>query len=130
MLVMSLFRPCVESLEDRLAPAVNLHTVFVIPVSQPVDSTHFHTLTDALAVAPDVVTIEPGASPDPVAEPITVDQDSITIQGDANVPASILPAYRIRATASEVTLTNLNLMLLNMDGGAENSVSKCLINSI
>src|SRR5438034_6347679 len=83
----------VERLETRLAPAAS---VFVVPVNQPADTTHFHELLDAVNAAGNsgTVTIEPGASPDAV-QPITVTKNFITIQGDPNVPPTTLPAYRL-----------------------------------
>src|SRR5437588_2841449 len=92
-------RLCVERLETRLAPAAS---VFVVPVNQPADTTHFHELLDAINAAGNsgTVTIEPGASPDPV-QPITVTKNFITIRGDLNVPATTLPAYQVSIQASD-----------------------------
>src|SRR5262249_15542710 len=49
-------QPALEGLETRLAPA----NVFVVPVNQPADSAHFHTLAEALvgAGSSGMVTIE------------------------------------------------------------------------
>jgi hypothetical protein len=70
----------------------------------------FYSLNDALQAARfgDTITIEPGASPD-LSQPVTVADDGLTIQGDPNVPASILPAEQLRVLANQVALTNLNL---------------------
>jgi hypothetical protein len=122
-----------EALEDRLAPA----NVFVVPVSQASDVTHLYTLADAAAAAGagGVVTIEPGASPD-LNQPVVVTQNGITIQGDPNVPGSILPAYDLKVLTSHVTLTNLNLASVqfgNLPGdstAAFNTVSKCVIGQV
>jgi hypothetical protein len=127
------FRLCVERLETRLAPAAN---VFVVPVSQPTDTTHFHELLDAInAAGPSgTVTIEPAASPDAV-QPITVTKNFITIQGDPNVPATTLPAYQLSIQATDVKLTNLNLtsVVLGASGvlkSAINTVTRCLITNL
>jgi Periplasmic copper-binding protein (NosD)/Domain of unknown function (DUF4214) len=128
-------RPFLEGLETRLAPSAN---VFVVPISQPADSTHFHSLTEALPAAGDggVVTIEPGTTPDVVLQnqPVQVTQNFITIQGDPRVPANILPSYQLALMIGNATLTNLNLGSLQV-GSLGNiapftHVSKCLIGSI
>jgi Domain of unknown function (DUF4214) len=100
-------RPALEGLETRLLPA----SVFVVPISQPTDGAHFHTLSSALPAAgtEGVVTIEPGASPDPLQVPVLVNQPRITIQGDPNVPASSLPAYDLSLQTGLVKLVNINL---------------------
>src|SRR5439155_9813965 len=97
-------RPYLEGLETRLAPAAS---VFVVPLSQQSDSTHLHELVAAVnAAGPSgVVTIEPGASPDPV-QPVTVTQNGLSIQGDPNVPASILPPFPITVAADNVNPPN------------------------
>jgi hypothetical protein len=132
-----------ESLEMRLAPA----SVSVVPVTQPADSTHFYSLEDAARAAQltgngGLVTIEPGALGGQASIP-----GSITIQGDPNVPPSVLPSYLIRVgdfnvhdlgVTSNVTLTNLNLSSLSVGvpnpgftSGASNIVvSKCLIGNL
>jgi hypothetical protein len=121
----------VEGLETRLVPA----SVFVVPASQIVDATtHFHTLADAITAAGSggLVTIEPGASPDPT-QPINVpsSQSGLTIQGDPNVPASILPEEQLTVDGAATTLTNLNLGSLSLDGDSSgDTVSKCLIVSL
>ncbi len=119
-------RPCLEGLETRLAPA----NVFLVPPSQPADSTHLHRLGSAIhaAGAGGSVTIEPGA---PTAQ-AGISTSGITIQGDPNVPASSLPSYDLALLASNVTLTNLNLSSLNIPSGTVSGtmVSKCLINAL
>lgn len=100
-------RLALEGLETRLLPA----SVFVVPISQPTDGTHFHTLSSALPAAgtEGVVTIEPGASPDPLQVPVLVNQPRVTIQGDPNVPASSLPAYDLSLQTGLVKIVNMNL---------------------
>jgi hypothetical protein len=53
-------RPGVEALEDRAVPA----TLFVVPPSGVLDTTHFNTFQDAdqVAQANDVIQVEPGAA--------------------------------------------------------------------
>src|SRR5262245_37740137 len=113
-----------EGLETRLAPA----SVFVVPLSVAADGAHFHSLTAALPVAGTggTVTIEPGTTPDPVA--VNVGQPSIVIQGDLNIPASILGRYDINVLANAVTLQNLNLGNVQFGGGFSSSlITKNLI---
>ncbi len=125
-------RLSLEGLETRLVPA----SVFVVPISQLPDSSHFHTLGEA-AVAAGVngsVTIEPGASPDPAA--VTVNLFDIHIQGDPNVPASILPAYQLSIQAGLAHLVNLNISSLVVGVSAATptvagaQVHNCLINTL
>jgi hypothetical protein len=107
--------------------------VFVVPVSQPTDGIHVHTLEAALARIDigSTITIEPGASPD--FGGVTANVTGVTIQGDPNVPASILPSEFIALIGSNNTLTNLNLssLILGAHFGdtstAHNQVSRCLI---
>lgn len=108
-------RLALEALEDRFAPA----SVKVVPLGQAVNNvTTFRTLTDALprAGAGGTVTVLPGAVAD--ATFITVNQANVTIQGDPNVPSSILPLYSLGVNASGVTLKNLNLGFVNVDAAA------------
>src|SRR5262249_40860511 len=85
-----------------------------------------------------VVTIEPGASPDAGQAPfgqVTIGNTGITIQGDPNVPASILPSENILFTGANSTFTNLNLSELSLGNASVpgdtsisgNHVSRCVI---
>src|SRR5262249_4779148 len=122
-----------ENLETRLAPA----SVFVVPLSQSLDNSHFHALQPAIAAAGNGgrVTIEPGAVPDLVL-PVVVNQSGITIQGDPNVPGTLLPRYQLEVHAEDVTLTNLNLsdvQLGTAPGDREvssNTISNCVIQAL
>ncbi len=121
-----------ESLETRLVPA----SVQVVPFSQAVDGSHFHTLGVAIGAAGvnGVVTIEPGASPDP-GSPVVVNVGEITIQGDPNVPASILPTYQLSVQADLVTLQNLKISSVVLgtatgDVVSADTVEHCLINTL
>jgi hypothetical protein len=123
-------RPFLEGLETRLAPA----NVFVVPMSQAIDGAHFHSLGAAIeAIGPSgVVTVEPGASPDSFEEPVEINEGGITIQGDPNVPASILPAYLLIVDASAVKLQNLNIISIELgptaaDTFSADTVNGCLI---
>ncbi|HEV3079110.1 MAG TPA: hypothetical protein VGY66_05000 [Gemmataceae bacterium] len=95
------------------------------------DGTHFHTLAAAIAATGGIVTIEPGASPD--ARALIISENNLTIQGDPNVPATILPSENITFTGANGTLTNLNLGTLQLGvtpgntSTSGNYVSKCLI---
>jgi hypothetical protein len=132
-----------EALETRLAPA----SVFVVPLTQTADSSHFHTLAEAVvaAGARGIVTIEPGASEDPTpnpVQPMQVTQVGITIRGNPSVPATVLPNYQIQILTSEVHLENLNLNAIALGAPSTltppqnaifsngNNISKCLIHDI
>jgi hypothetical protein len=123
-------RPRLESLENRLAPA----SVFVVPLSTPTDGAHFHLLgglTGALMAAGTggTVTIEPGTTPDPTQ--VNVNQPNITIQGDPNVPGSILAVYNLNVVANGVILTNLNLGTVQIGGGfSATAITKSLVQNI
>jgi hypothetical protein len=125
--------PCLEALETRLAPA----NVFVVPISQPVDATHLHTLNGAISGAGENgrVTIEPGSSPEPSSNPTIVNKVFLTIQGDPDVPASILPALHLDVVAGDVTLTNLNIESVIVGSQTDliapfTHVNNCLIRSL
>jgi hypothetical protein len=96
-----------EALEDRTVPS----SARVVPLAQGIDGvTTFHRLQEAVNVANtsgDVVTVDPGSTGD--LSPVTVSAPGITITGDPNVPASILPSYDIVLNAPGVTLTHLHL---------------------
>jgi hypothetical protein len=98
------FRLDIEGLEERSLMSAS---AYVVPIAVPVDGTHFHSLGAALgsAVSGETVTIEPGA----YSEFVNVSVPGITIQGDPNIPGSILPRDDINLLASNVTLSNLNL---------------------
>jgi hypothetical protein len=109
------FRPGVEGLEER---ALLSASVVVVPIGMPTDASHFHSLASALPAAGTggTVTIEPGASPD--AGTVNVTQSNLTIQGDPNVPGSILPLENLDVSGSQVTLANLNLGTVTVDATA------------
>jgi hypothetical protein len=126
-------RPLLECLETRLAPA----NVLVVPISQAIDGSHFHTLTAAIAAAGTngIVALEPGATADSFQFPVVVNQPGITIQGDPNVPASILPAYLLSVQASAVKLQNLNISTIVLgpsaaDTFSADTVNGCLIGNL
>jgi hypothetical protein len=152
-----------EALETRLVPAIGIQPTpmgaavmpdfiipitqvsdFVVPVSQPTDSSHFHSISDALAPFPNgiplfthvLITIEPGASPDSAPVSISSTGGNATIQGDPNVPAAILPSEQMQLVGSGYVLTNLNLSSLTLGdtsslgdqpGTSGNLISKCSI---
>jgi hypothetical protein len=99
------FRPAVEGLEGRDL----MSTAYVVPIAQPADAAHRHSLAAALAAAGPggTVVVEPGATPD--AGTVTVGLAGLTVRGDPNVPGGILPRYDLSVTAGPVTLDNLNL---------------------
>jgi hypothetical protein len=122
----------IEGLETRLMPA----SVFVVPFSHPADSSHVHLLRDAVNMAGDngMAIIEPGASPDP--DLVTVAHSGMTIEGDPNVPASILPLENITVRGQNNILTNLNIRRLSLGNTpgdtsiSGNQVNKCVINTL
>jgi hypothetical protein len=121
-----------EGLETRLMPA----SVFVVPFSQPADSSHVHLLQDAVNMAGDngMAIIEPGASPDP--DLVTIAHSGMTIEGDPNVPASILSLENITVSGQNNILTNLNIRRLRLGDTpgdtsiSGNQVNKCVINTL
>jgi hypothetical protein len=127
-------RLSLESLEDRLTPA----NVLVVPLSQPTDPTHAHLLSEAINLAHTggTVTIEPGATAD-FTEPIEIDTSGVTIEGDPNTPASVLPSYQLAIGATNVTLTNMNLQSVTVGSSGGNptffagtTISKCAVGTI
>jgi hypothetical protein len=107
-----------------------------VPLSQLSDVFHFYSLTEAVPFAHsgDVITIEPGASPD--ASVVTITHDGVTIQGDPNVPASILPSYQLNVPANFAHLVNLNLTSVTLGTPSISSpnfgnfIGKSLINNL
>lgn len=98
-------RPSLEGLEDRNLMAV----IHVVPIDQPVDASHRHTLADAMPFAGvnGTVVIEPGATGD--AGTVNVTLDGLTITGNPSVPGASLARYTLNVNADNVTLKNLNL---------------------
>jgi hypothetical protein len=93
-----------ERLEARDLPAT---TLFVVPLSTPIDATHFPDLTSALgaAAANDTIQVEPNSAPGGATVSTLV-----TIQGDpASTPGSLPQLGDLTIAASDVTLNNLNL---------------------
>jgi hypothetical protein len=157
---LALARLSIEALESRLVPTGPpigflrppighiLLLEFVVPLSQPSDTSHFHSLSEALGVFANplqqgtdvVITIEPSASPDSSPVSLTAGNSNVqvTLQGDPNVPAAILPSEQLQIAGSFYTLTNLNLSSLtlgsasstNDSGTSGNLISKCLIQSL
>ena len=116
-----------EGLETRLLPA----SLFVVPLNLSTDASHFHSLAAAVqSSSPNgVVTVEPGAVLETVA--INVAVPGLTIQGDPNIPGSILPAYDLVLNASGVTLDNLNLHNVSITKGSNHeTISHSQVQSI
>lgn len=118
----------VEALEERTVLAV----ASVVPLAQGIDGvTTFHRLQDAVnaAASGDTVLIEPGTTAD--LGPVTVNTGRLTITGDPNIPASILPSYNVVVNASNVTLTRLNLGLVTINAGLTgDAVTRSTVNTI
>jgi hypothetical protein len=124
-------RPCVETLEARLSPALNGLSAFIVPVSQPENTSHFHRIIEALTQSAESITIEPGASPE--ASDVMVTQGFVTIQGDPNVPSDILPRYNLVLLSDHIQLHGLQLDRLRIGAGQgdthvfANRVTNCAI---
>ena len=106
-------RLSIEVLEDRTVPA----SVSVVPLTAtPNNSSTFGALEDAIKAAGNngTVTVEPGATAD---FNIDITQSGLTIQGDPNVPSSILPSYNISIDANNVVLKNLNINFVSVNPG-------------
>src|SRR5207253_5148781 len=79
-------RLAVEGLENRLVPS----TFFVEPLGFPVDSSHFHTVQDALGVAAsgDIVQIEPGVNVASVGSTVAAGTGAATLSSVAAIGAT------------------------------------------
>ncbi len=110
-------RPSIEALEGRELFATS---IFVVPMSQPVDVTHRHSLADAMVFAggTGTVIIEPGAAPD--ASKVSVTLPSLTIKGDPNAPGSTLPRYDLDISGDNTTVANMNLGDISVAATANN----------
>jgi hypothetical protein len=106
-------RLALEQLEARTLPA----SIFIVPMTAPVDSTHVHRLAEAVAAAGPAgfVTIEPGTTPDTAT--VTVAQQGITIQGDPSASVSTLAGYNVKVAANGVTFAHMNLSSLIIGNG-------------
>jgi hypothetical protein len=117
----------IETLEDRTVPA----SVTVVPLTTAANnSTTFFTLEDAIKAAGTngTVTVEPGAIAD---FNIDITQSGLTVQGDPNVPSSILPGYNISIDANNVLLRNLNINFVSVNPGFNHlTVTHSTVNSI
>jgi hypothetical protein len=108
--------------------------VSVVPVSVPVDFTHFHALVDACAAAGanGLVTIEPGSTPD--ASYVNVGQPGLTIRGDAIKSERNQPdmnGYLIDVNADSVSLVNLNLSDVRLvNGSSHTMISQCYLHRL
>jgi len=103
------------TLEDRAVPA----SVTVVPIGQTANNaTTFLTLDAAVtaAGAGGTVTVEPGAAS---SQTSAITQSGITVQGDPNVPSSILPAFDVTINTNGVTLKNLNLSSVQVNSGMQ-----------
>jgi hypothetical protein len=121
--------PCImETLEERTL----LTTVFVVPLTVATDSTHVHSLNNAInaALAGDVIQTEPGSVPEASSEVPNV-KTAITIQGDPATPANIDPSTDLKILANNVTLVNLNLGTVTINAGFHGlNVHDCLIRNL
>ncbi len=122
-------RLTLEALEDRTL----LSSARVVPLAQGIDNhATFHRLVDALGVstaAGDIVTIEPGSTAD--TSTVAVADNGITIQSDPNTPGSILPVYNLLLTASNVTLSRLNLGTVTINPNfTGNAVVRSQLNTV
>ena len=111
-------RLSLEQLETRTLPA----SIFIVPMTAPVDSTHVHRLAEAVVAAgpSGLVTIETGTTPDTAT--VTVAQPGITIQGDPSASVAALAAYNVKIGANNVTLTHTNLNLLLIGNGFNHTI--------
>jgi hypothetical protein len=107
-----------EQLEARTLPA----SIFIVPMTAPVDSTHVHRLAEAVVAAgpAGLVTIEPGTTPDTAT--ITVGQQGITIQGDPGASVSALASYNAKVGANGVTFAHMNLNSLIIGNGFNHTI--------
>jgi hypothetical protein len=127
------FRPSFEHLETRLL----LTTRFVVPGNVATDATHFHDLSSAITASNthDIIQIEPNSVPgaaDGTNGTSTINRALLTIQGDPSDGPSNLPQLGpVTVFANEVTLTNLNLALVNLSNGlVETTITNCLVATV
>lgn len=118
-----------EPLEERTV----LSTASVVPLTQAIDNqTTFHRLQDAVNAVTSsgsTIIIEPGATAD--LSPVSVNTSGLTIMGDPNIPASILPSYDVAVNASNVMLTRLNLGLVTVNADfTGDAVTRSTVNTI
>lgn len=115
---------------QALEPRQLLTALFVTPLDAATDTTHFHTLADAVAAAhaADVITLMDGAISDP--GPVGLSVAGITVQGDPNLPPSDFPRESFAVTASNITLRNLNVDDLNIALGNTLTGTHVLKNNI
>jgi hypothetical protein len=122
LLIRARSRLSLEYLETRALPA----SVLVVPMTFPVDGTHFHTLSDACTAAGTggTVTVEPGSG-DSNNEDVTVTQPGITIQG---VSYESAPGghYNITVRAESVSIINLNVGVRFGGGFGHTTIRRCL----
>jgi len=106
-------RLSLEQLEGRTLPA----SIFIVPMTAPVDATHVHRLAEAIVAAGPAgnVIIEPGTTPDTAT--VTVAQEGIVIQGDPNAAVSALASYNVKIGANGVILAHMNLNALTIGNG-------------
>ena len=117
---------CIETLEERAVPA----SVFLVPLTTPIDGAHFHTIADAQTAAGmfGSITIEPGAQPEASA---TITQNGVTIQGDPNIAGSTLLSFDALISANNVTLSNLRLGNVTITTNFNHAaVIHCLVQNI
>jgi hypothetical protein len=105
-----------DAFVTKIATPSTSAAVSVVAPTVPTDATHFTSLAAALlnVAAGGTVTVEPGAVADPFPVPVGL---AVTITGDPNVPAAILPRYDLVLDAGGVTLTNLNLGAVTIASG-------------
>jgi hypothetical protein len=115
-----------ERLEARDVPSA---TLFVVPLSTPTDTTHYHDLTSAVAAAAtkDTIQVEPLSKPGGA----TVNKP-VTIQGDlASSPGTLPPLGNLTIAASNVTLTNLSLNNVTITGGVNHTtIASSLVSQV
>jgi hypothetical protein len=118
-------------LELRLAPA---RFFFVVPGNVATDSTHFHSLSDAVGVATfvgDVIQIEPNSVPGAANGDGTnsIDFTGLTIRGDpADGPANLPQIPTLVVNGVDDVLNDLNLGAVRVGGVSNNlTISNSLV---
>jgi hypothetical protein len=118
-------RPSLELLECRTLPA----NVFVVPLTSPVDSSHFHSLQDAVESAGSGGTVVVQVATDPSAAVIRVDQEGVTIEGDPATSTDALTPYNVNVLAADVTLDHLHLPNVTLTADHA-TITGCLADTI
>jgi len=123
------------TLEDRTTPNVGLpvpSNFTIVPVGTTANNVNtfssFSAALSSMIYVGGTITVEPGALA-PTA-PISTVFLGLVIQGDPNVPSSILPALSLSVGGGLVTLNNLNLSSVTGNPQGSFTITRCTVGNI